>query len=195
MSSRLGSPDSRLVNPPPPLSRGRGRHYQSSGIGGMGNIRASSTSSERTRTPDGPDDFSSTRGREPRSAFGIDKVMSIGRGGAGNIRSPSQDVVRARPSELSSISEAEQVEYEKSLIRKHEAARGAQLVSGGRGGVGNMVRRDSQLQSLSRSSPGGLEAPTTSQPGHDGMNDLVFRGARTHQRAASKEDLSRTTTR
>jgi hypothetical protein len=54
--------------------------------------------------------------------------MSVGRGGAGNIRSPSRDVVRARPSELSSISETEQTEYEKSLIRNREAARTAHLV-------------------------------------------------------------------
>ena len=54
--------------------------------------------------------------------------MSLGRGGAGNIRSPSRDVVRARPRELSSISETEQIEYEKSLIRNREAARSAQLV-------------------------------------------------------------------
>lgn len=54
--------------------------------------------------------------------------MSLGRGGAGNIRSPSRDVVRARPGELSSISETEQMEYEKSLIRNREAARTSQLV-------------------------------------------------------------------
>lgn len=138
--------------------------------------------------------------------------MSVGRGGAGNIRSPSRDVVRARPGELSSISETEQIEYERSLIRNREAARTSQMVclpclagvvarslnlhpsqlSGGRGGVGNMVRRDYQSQSLSQSSPQGIQVPTASQPGH-GRNDLAFRGSRTHKKAASKEEPSRKT--
>ncbi|KAN0135696.1 hypothetical protein V8E53_006587 [Lactarius tabidus] len=179
---------------PRSTSRGRGREYQSSGIGGIGNIRASSTSSERTNVPDGPDDFSSTRGREPRSPFCLDKIMSMGRGGAGNIRSPSQDVVSARPGELSSISETEQIEYEKSLIRNREVAREGQMLSGGRGGVGNMIRRDSQSQTPPRSSPRGPDAPTASQPDH-GTNELAFRGARTQQRAISREDPSRTTAR
>jgi hypothetical protein len=52
----------------------------------------------------------------------------MGRGGAGNIRSPSRDVVSARPGELSSISETEQIEYEKSLIRNREVARESQMV-------------------------------------------------------------------
>ncbi|KAI9460976.1 hypothetical protein BJY52DRAFT_242839 [Lactarius psammicola] len=187
----LGSPDHRLKNPPLPPSRSSGRATkQSSGIGGAGNIRASSASSERAHILDGPDDFSSTRGREPRSPFHLDKVISIGRGGAGNIRSPSRDVDRARPSKLSSILEAEQIKYEMSLIRNRETARESQLHSGGRGGVGNMVRPGSQSQSLSRSTPRGLEVPTTSQPGHR-MNDLASQGAHPNQRAASREELSR----
>jgi len=112
----------------------------------------------------------------------------MGRGGAGNIRSPSRDVVPPRPSELSSILETEQIEYERSLIRNREAARTQH--SGGRGGVGNTVRRDSQTQSLFRSRSRGLEAPVTSQPGH-GMNDPASEAAHTYQRAASKEELSR----
>jgi hypothetical protein len=58
----------------------------------------------------------------------LNQIMSMGRGGAGNIRSPSQDVVSARPGELSSISETEQIEYEKSLIRNREVAREGQMV-------------------------------------------------------------------
>ncbi|KAH9082176.1 hypothetical protein EDB83DRAFT_2336866 [Lactarius deliciosus] len=173
---------------PRSTSRGRGRQYQSSGIGGAGNIRASSTSSERAHIVDGPDDFSSTRGREPRSPFHPDKIISIGRGGAGNIRSPSRDVDLARPSKLSSILETEQTKYERSVIRDRETAREGQLHSGGRGGVGNMVRRGSQSQSLSWSTPRGLEVSTTSQP-DNGTNGL--KGAHTHQRAASREELSR----
>ncbi|KAH9175251.1 hypothetical protein EDB89DRAFT_347779 [Lactarius sanguifluus] len=195
---------------PRSTSRGRGRQYQSSGIGGAGNIRASSTSSERAHIVDGPDDFSSTRGREPRSPFHPDKIISIGRGGAGNIRSPSRDVDLARPSKLSSILETEQTKYERSVIRDRETAREGQLVcppclvtcvarsknvhpsqhSGGRGGVGNMVRRGSQSRSLSRSTPRGLEASTNPQP-DNGTNGLASRGAHTHQRAASREELSR----
>ncbi|KAH9064314.1 hypothetical protein EDB87DRAFT_1600325 [Lactarius vividus] len=175
---------------PRSTSRGRGRQYQSSGIGGAGNIRASSTSSERAHIVDGPDDFSSTRGREPRSPFHLDKVISIGRGGAGNIRSPSRDVDLARPSKLSSILETEQTKYERSVIRDRETAREGQLHSGGRGGVGNMVRRGSQSQSLSQSTPRGLEVSITSQPDNR-TNGLASRGAHTHQRAASREELSR----
>ncbi|KAH9175262.1 hypothetical protein EDB89DRAFT_1903819 [Lactarius sanguifluus] len=152
---------------PRSTSRGRGRQYQSSGIGGAGNIRASSTSSERAHI-----------------------IISIGRGGAGNIRSPSRDVDLARPSKLSSILETEQTKYERSVIRDRETAREGQLHSGGRGGVGNMVRRGSQSRSLSRSTPRGLEASTTSQP-DNGTNGLASRGAHTHQRAASREELSR----
>ncbi|KAH9039900.1 hypothetical protein EDB84DRAFT_1648131 [Lactarius hengduanensis] len=152
---------------PRSTSRGRGRQYQSSGIGGAGNIRASSTSSERAHI-----------------------IISIGRGGAGNIRSPSQDVDLARPSKLSSILETEQTKYERSVIRDRETAREGQLHSGGRGGVGNMVRRGSQSQSLSRSTPRGLEVSTISQP-DNGTKGIASRGAHTHQRAASREELSR----
>ncbi|KAH9037241.1 hypothetical protein EDB85DRAFT_630818 [Lactarius pseudohatsudake] len=186
----LGSPDHRPMNPLP-LSRSSCRATkQSSGIGGAGNIRASSTSSERAHIVDGPDDFSSTRGREPRSPFHPDKIISIGRGGAGNIRSPSQDVDLARPSKLSSILETEQTKYERSVIRDRETAREGQLHSGGRGGVGNMIRRGSQSQSLSRSTPRGLEVSTISQP-DNGTKGIASRGAHTHQRAASREELSR----
>ena len=52
----------------------------------------------------------------------------MGRGGAGNIRSPSREVVKARPGELSSISETEQIEHEKSLIRNREVAREGHMV-------------------------------------------------------------------
>ncbi|KAJ7099031.1 hypothetical protein C8R43DRAFT_1244332 [Mycena crocata] len=90
-------------------STSRGREpLTSSGRGGLGNIRPPSTSRDRPLT--GPDDFSSTRGREPavapspeprstgrggaltvaghaRRAFNsaAPQVHSSGRGGAGNI--------------------------------------------------------------------------------------------------------------
>jgi hypothetical protein len=124
----------------------------------------------------------------PLSKCSLNQIISIGRGGAGNIRSPSRDVVHPRPSEQSSISETEKIEYERSIIRNREAARTQH--SGGRGGVGNAVRRDSQSQSLFRSRSRGVEAPDTSQPSHE-SNDLASQGARTHQKAASREEPSR----
>ncbi|KAI9445292.1 hypothetical protein H4582DRAFT_906241 [Lactarius indigo] len=88
----IGSPGHRLVNPPPPPAT----------LVRPSNQDQRPRSSSRGRVNahkllDGPDDFSSTRGREPRSPFNLDKIISIGRGGAGNIRSPSRDVDPARP--------------------------------------------------------------------------------------------------
>ena len=110
----------------------------------------------------------------------------MGRGGAGNIRSPSRDVVCRPPSDLSSVSETQQIEYERAIIRNREAARTQH--SGGRGGVGNTVRRDPQ--SLFQSKSRGSETPATSHIGH-GTNDLASQGAQTHQKATSGEVLSR----
>lgn len=103
------------------------------------------------------------------------------------MRSPSRDAVR---SGLSSISEAEQIEYERSIIRKREAARAQHSA---RAGVGNTVRRTTQSQPLFRSGSRGNKTPATSQPGH-GMNDLAFESAQTRQRGASREELSRKAT-
>ena len=119
----------------------------------------------------------------PFSKCSLNQVISIGRGGAGNILSPSRDVVRRPPSELSSVSETQQIEYERRIIRNREAARAKQ--PGGRGGVGNAVRRDSQSQSLFRSRPRGSETPATSQIGH-GTNDLASQGTPKAHRHARK---------
>ncbi|KAJ7142050.1 hypothetical protein C8R43DRAFT_1109228 [Mycena crocata] len=78
-------------------STSRGREpLTSSGCGGLGNIRPPSTSRDRPLT--GPDDFSSTRGREPAHFSSSNsnspdhsQPRSTGRGGAGNFRSPSRD--------------------------------------------------------------------------------------------------------
>ncbi|KAH7882855.1 hypothetical protein F5I97DRAFT_138503 [Phlebopus sp. FC_14] len=107
------------------LSRGR-ETFQSSGRGGIGNIRPSSQSRD-TRPIDGPDDFSVTRGREP--AVHPDRVYSVGRGGVGNIRSPSRgpSLPRTTPAEA---------EYEHRVIEQHAEA--AALHSSGRGGAGNI---------------------------------------------------------
>ncbi|KAH9039652.1 hypothetical protein EDB85DRAFT_265695 [Lactarius pseudohatsudake] len=126
---------------PDQLSRttSRGVQYKSSGRGGAGNAREAPDYSQRASIFDGPEDFSSTKGRELRSSFNPDKIISIGRGGSGNVHSPSRDVIGARSSELSSTTEAEQAKHERLLIRKHEATRAAQMHSVGRGGVGNIA--------------------------------------------------------
>ncbi|KAJ7757204.1 hypothetical protein DFH07DRAFT_919687 [Mycena maculata] len=111
-------------------SRGRDA-LTSSGRGGLGNIRPSSTS--RDRPLDGPDDFSSTRGREP--AVAITEIRSTGRGGAGNFRSPSRDAADNR--DIRGQREAD-------LIRAHEAHEKDAVFSTGRGGMGNMTRSPSR---------------------------------------------------
>ncbi|KAF8186524.1 hypothetical protein K438DRAFT_1677805 [Mycena galopus ATCC 62051] len=102
----------------------------SSGRGGIGNMRPTSTS--RDRPAGGPDDFSNTRGREP--AVAISEVRSTGRGGAGNFRSPSRDVAENRDVRNAS---------EREVIRAHEEHDREALHSTGRGGMGNMSRERS----------------------------------------------------
>ncbi|KAJ6574567.1 hypothetical protein B0H19DRAFT_1124819 [Mycena capillaripes] len=128
-------------------STSRGREaLTSSGRGGLGNMRPSSNSQDRP--VDGPDDFSSTRGREP--AVAISELRSTGRGGAGNFRSPSRDPVDDRDVRTGS---------ERDMIRAHESREREAVHSTGRGGAGNMSgsRERSQLgsPSPSRNSPQG----------------------------------------
>ncbi|KAI0321368.1 hypothetical protein OF83DRAFT_1168523 [Amylostereum chailletii] len=118
----------------------RGREFHSSGRGGAGNIRPSPASRDPPPPVDGPDDFSFTRGREPRP------VVSTGRGGAGNIRSGSR--------ELPGINEtppALDADYENLLIREYDTKRPLGSYPSGRGGAGNIQRSDSQSTSRSRS--------------------------------------------
>ncbi|KAI0271382.1 hypothetical protein BC834DRAFT_439621 [Gloeopeniophorella convolvens] len=143
-SSTLPPVGSSAKDPDDRRSVSRGRSFQSSGRGGAGNIHTSSPSRDPARPSDGPDDFSVTRGREPRNLYNPDKTVSTGRGGAGNIRSPSRDVGS------NAIAEEKQAEYEKSLVRNSEAARAAAPRSSGRGGAGNIARPESS-QSPSRS--------------------------------------------
>jgi len=113
-------------------SLNRGRDFHSTGRGGVGNFRA--TSSSRDARPDsGPDDFSPTRGREPH-VRNIDPVFSTGRGGSGNIRSPSRDPSKLDPTEAS----------DQILVREHIIADENLLHSTGRGGVGNINRSRSR---------------------------------------------------
>ncbi|EIM88721.1 uncharacterized protein STEHIDRAFT_166740 [Stereum hirsutum FP-91666 SS1] len=127
-------------------STSRGRQFQSSGRGGLGNIlprRSPSPSRSPSRARahvDGPDDFSNTRGREPRSALSIaatSQPISIGRGGAGNIRSPS------RPRETAGLgytyAAEEELSYVPTIARgRSEESRTPAVRSSGRGGIGNI---------------------------------------------------------
>ncbi|KAF8629379.1 hypothetical protein AX17_005675 [Amanita inopinata Kibby_2008] len=127
------------------LSRGR-EAFQSSGRGGFGNIRRASES--RDGRPDtGPDDFSSSRGREPRMDHPT-HIYSTGRGGAGNIRSPSREIAQvARRAELK----------EQEIIKSHVAADQEVMHSIGRGGIGNIAAS----RSRSREPLGSASGPTT----------------------------------
>jgi len=132
----------------------RGREYQSSGRGGAGNIRQASAS--REPITDGPDDFSSSRGRE--YAVNPNKTLSTGRGGAGNIHSPSRDA--SRDSGARGVSE-----YEKQVIHDHLVAEQGAPHSSGRGGLGNM--------STSRSrSRGPASPPLVHSTGRGGIGNI-----------------------
>jgi hypothetical protein len=117
-----------------PRSVSRGREpMQSSGRGGLGNIRPSSTSRDSSQVLDGPDDFSPTRGREPVSEH--HQPYSTGRGGAGNVRSPSREPSKTHPT----IPEDEQ-----DLIRRRNQTDAEAVHSTGRGGLGNINRSRSR---------------------------------------------------
>lgn len=139
---------------------------QSSGRGGAGNIRRTSTSRDPATTPklDGPDDFSQTRGRE----MGVTPAVThTGRGGAGNIRSPSRGRAPAVP--------LSPTQHEKEVIKQY-AQREADLPhSSGRGGAGNIAggvayasspnqsqsRSRSGVRSSGRGGAGNMISPTT----------------------------------
>ncbi|KAG1884274.1 hypothetical protein F4604DRAFT_1919389 [Suillus subluteus] len=113
------------------VSRGRDA-FQSSGRGGIGNIRRSSLSSD-SRPFDGPDDFDLTRGREPLAH--PDRIYLVGRGGAGNMRSPSQELVRDRPQTVTTLNEHAVVREQR--VKKHHAESNP-IHSSGSGGLGNI---------------------------------------------------------
>ncbi|KAK7470401.1 hypothetical protein VKT23_001828 [Stygiomarasmius scandens] len=130
-------------------SASRGREtLTSSGRGGLGNyIRRPSVDA---RPEDGPDDFSPTRGRE--QTVHPDKVWSTGRGGAGNVRSPSRDPVPAVGPDAA----------EQEVIRQ-EAQR--EVFSTGRGGIGNMSRSRSR-------SRGPMVTPAVHSTGRGGIGNF-----------------------
>ncbi|KAL6300639.1 hypothetical protein BKA93DRAFT_801152 [Sparassis latifolia] len=125
-------PDS--ATPARSVSRGR-EVYHSSGRGGLGNIRPASqdpASPSPSREPHDPDNFSPVRGREPSvKDTPLDRIVSTGRGGAGNIRATSRSMSRD-PNAI------EEEKYEASVIHASEEAARAGVYHSGRGGVGNI---------------------------------------------------------
>jgi len=73
-----------------------------------------------------------TRGREPVSQL---QVLSTGRGGAGNIRSPSRDIHKAPI--MHGVEEED-------VIKEYKKSQESVPVSSGRGGLGNINRSRSR---------------------------------------------------
>ncbi|KAG5642254.1 hypothetical protein DXG03_003355 [Asterophora parasitica] len=146
-------------------SQSRGRDvYQSSGRGGAGNMRqTTSTSRDAPRNTE-----HIIRGREPIPA--AMKTFSTGRGGAGNIRSPSRD-----PTSIPvTVAEEEQDE----IIRAHIAAQQeGGLHSSGRGGAGNISRSRSRgpgvLSPSNQHSPPALQHGHATSTGRGGAGNIV----------------------
>jgi hypothetical protein len=83
----------------------------------------------------------------------LEDVISTGRGGAGNIRSPSRDAIRGETVSVeSSPSRAEQRGrgYDRDMISAIDVAHDTGVHSTGRGGIGNITRPDSKSRSRSR---------------------------------------------
>ncbi|CAE6494099.1 unnamed protein product [Rhizoctonia solani] len=113
-------------------SRSRGREFQSTGRGGAGNI-VRSESVSRTRE----DVVGQERGRE---ILPPNRITHSGRGGAGNIRSPSRDP----EADMRALSR------EREIIEDHRKNEEGQIHSTGRGGYGNMDRSRSRSREPSR---------------------------------------------
>ncbi|KAG9073852.1 hypothetical protein FS749_014633 [Ceratobasidium sp. UAMH 11750] len=108
-------------------SRSRGREFLSTGRGGAGNmVRSDSLSRGREDGVAGEE-----RGREVLSAS---RVTHSGRGGAGNIRSPSRDPE----------GDIRELTREREIIENHRKSEEGQIHSTGRGGFGNMDRSRSR---------------------------------------------------
>ena len=115
----------------------RGRDaFQSTGRGGLGNIRQVSLSCTAHRNK-GPDNFCLTHGREVFASRTPAAIFSTGRGGAGNLRSPSRHSTPANTSDP----------VEQVVIRNYAAAHEDAPVSSGRGGIGNIHRKSLRSQS------------------------------------------------
>ncbi|KAF9477322.1 hypothetical protein BDN70DRAFT_810934, partial [Pholiota conissans] len=124
------------------LSRGR-ESFQLTGGGGLSNIRQTSLS-RNARPETSPDDFSVTRGRE--AIVSPTNVYSTGRGGAGNLHSPSREGSRMRP-----IPDAAEREVMREYVATHE-----NIPFSGHSGIGNFARsrsRDPNSDARTATSP------------------------------------------
>ncbi|GMK58808.1 hypothetical protein CspeluHIS016_0602500 [Cutaneotrichosporon spelunceum] len=106
----------------------RGRDLISTGRGGAGNIVRELSC--------GPDELelAGERGRELRDRS-VDRATHAGRGGAGNIRSPSRDPMSE------AISEAQEDALQDALIAERRGRPENQTFTTGRGGAGNIDAR------------------------------------------------------
>lgn len=110
-------------------STSRGRDLASTGRGGAGNIvRGESASRPR------PEDEGAERGRDVYPREEPNHVTHAGRGGQGNVRSPSRDPAK----------EAAERAFEEEVLRKSREHREQFGVSSGRGGSGNIDRSRSR---------------------------------------------------
>jgi len=115
------------LSPTQDRSRSRGREFLSTGRGGVGNIvRSESLSRGREDGIAGGE-----RGREVLPAS---RITHSGRGGAGNIRSPSRDPE----------GDIRELSREREIIENHRRSEEGQIHSTGRGGFGNMDRSRSR---------------------------------------------------
>ncbi|KAG2356652.1 hypothetical protein BDR07DRAFT_1363970 [Suillus spraguei] len=170
------------------VSRGRDS-FHSSGRGGAGNIQRSSVSSD-TRPFDSPDDFDSTRGREP--LVHPDRVFSVGRGGAGNLRSPSREVRGDHhPQTVTILDEhaAVQADYEQQAKKHH--AESNPIHSSGRGGLGNISYSRSRsrgpvVHSTGRGGAGNIQYGATA-----GVDDMDEEERRKHAHAQAIHSTGR----
>jgi len=168
------------------VSRGReGTTFASSGRGGAGNIRQTSTSRDgasSTQQGPGPDDYSQSRGRElPASTNTTEqKVFSSGRGGAGNIRSPSRDAT---------IESRAALREEAKYVREHVNVEAP--VSHGRGGAGNISNSRSRSRSRDpTSTPGNPAAVLVGRGGFGNVKGGEESGT-TLGRLAEEEDAKK----
>ncbi|KAH9918713.1 uncharacterized protein BXZ73DRAFT_52815 [Epithele typhae] len=150
---------------------------QSSGRGGVGNIRKPSKDVDPTAVqPDEP--LSPVRGRE--AAIQGERAKSSGRGGMGNIRSGSKARAIYQVSEnhpqtaaLVATYSNSMADYERSVVQHSQDTANARAHSSGRGGVGNITSKsksDSESRSRSRvagrGGAGNLHAGASVDPEH-----------------------------
>ncbi|ORX33996.1 hypothetical protein BD324DRAFT_189002 [Kockovaella imperatae] len=145
------------------MEEGRGRQpLVSTGRGGAGNLLRSPS-----RGVDPEVRVGDERGREVRRDMSVERVIHSGRGGAGNIRSPSRDT-RDRGTE-----DREDALQARLIAEERGRAHGG--ISTGRGGVGNIAGRD---KSRSRSAVRDVADTDSTTPGRKGGASEVHASGR-----------------